>query len=104
MYVSTLNPHLPESNPGRKSRAFSSHKSARSWTRRGIREGADCAVIVFRPADAEGSEADALKNVYRADVDTALHTRRHVRVSVDDFRSLIAAQAKTAPKAQTKAK
>ena len=90
--------HLPETK--RSTRAFSAHKSARSFARRSIREGADLVTIAFRPASAEGSEADALRNVYRADVDVVNHVRRHVRVSVDTWREMIAraaAEAKIAP-------
>lgn len=83
-----VNVILPESK--KSSRAFSAHKSARSFARRSIREGADLVQIAFRPASAEGSEQDALRNVYRADVDTVNHIRRHVRVPVDSWREMIA--------------
>lgn len=83
--------HLPETK--RTERAFSAHKSARSFARRSIREGADFVTISFRPTDAEGNEKDALRNVYRAEVDTVNHVRRHARVPVDSFREMLARKA-----------
>ena len=90
---------------GRKlSRSFATHKSARGFARRCIREGADLVRIHFRPSSVEDASQDALKNVYLAEVDTVNHVRRHVRVSVDAWREMLAKGAAIAKAAKAERK
>ena len=79
-----------------KERQFSSHKSARSFARRNIREGADWALILHTTEAGD----EALKNVYQAVVDKEAHTRSHRRIPVDDFRNMVAQQEAKATEAK----
>jgi len=89
--------YIVTTNKGGK--LFSSHKSARSFARNQIRQGADYAFINFKADPNDQKEEPLLRNVYRANVDVKLHTRTHVRVPVEGWANLMAQEkerAKTA--------
>ena len=69
---------------------FTDHKSARSFSRRSIRRGASFVAIFKREkADDDSNEVledDALRNVYRAHVDSE-GVREFIRIPVDDFQA-----------------
>lgn len=73
-------------------KAFSSHKSARSFSRSAIRGGADWVFIHLKKDAQDLKEEGILRNVYRAEVDTKAHTRTHVRVPLEGWTNLMAQQ------------
>ena len=72
-----------------KTRRFSTRKSARSYSRRAIRRGANFVAIFVRAnnddASNETNENDVLANVYRARIDDATRVRDFVRIDVNEF-------------------
>lgn len=74
-------------------KAFSSHKSARSFSRSSIAKGADWVFVHLKARPDDPKEEPILRNVYRAQVDTVNHTREHVRVPLEGWANLVAQQA-----------
>jgi hypothetical protein len=76
-----------------KTRRFSTRKSARSYSRRAIRRGANFVAIFVRANDDdatnETNENDVLANVYRARIDDETRVRSFVRIDVNEFRAYV---------------
>ena len=83
--------YIVSTNKGGK--LFSSHKSARSFARNQIRQGADYAFINFKADPNDQREEPLLRNVYRAEVNSTEHTRKHIRVPLEGWTNLLAQKA-----------
>jgi hypothetical protein len=72
----------------RSAKRFTEHKSARSYARRNIVNGAHFVAILEREkADDESNEVkaeDVTRNIYRPKIDEG-GVRRHLLISVEDF-------------------